>query len=60
MTITGPTSLTAPAPEVAAPPSPAAELDRHPRRTRPMNQYWDVTTATWRTVSVIPTPRIGD
>ena len=30
------------------------------RRTRPMNEYLDVFSASWRTRPVVPTPRTGD
>ena len=30
------------------------------RRARPMNEYWDVFSASWRTRPVVPTPRRGD
>ena len=30
------------------------------RRVRPMTEYWDVFSASWRTRSVVPTPRSGD
>ena len=42
--------------------APAAPVRPQPvvRRTRPMNEYWDVFSASWRTRPVIPTPRTGD
>ena len=30
------------------------------RRPRPMNEYWDVFSASWRTRPVLPVPRSGD
>ncbi len=41
-------------------PAPApVEPVRH-RRTRPLTEYWDYRTASWRTRDPIPAPRRGD
>ena len=34
--------------------------DGPPRRTRPLTQYWDYRTASWRTRDPVPAPRRGD
>jgi len=30
------------------------------RRTRPLTEYWDFRTASWRTAGPVPVPRKGD
>jgi hypothetical protein len=57
MATTDTAPLASPAPVVG---SPASGPGLPQRRSRPLNQYWDVMTATWRTVAVIPAPRQGD
>ena len=40
--------------------APAPVRPRPIVRRRPMNEYWDVFSASWRTRPVVPTPRSGD
>jgi hypothetical protein len=30
------------------------------RRSRPLTEYWDFRTASWRTAAPVPVPRTGD
>lgn len=40
--------------------APAQEPGRRARRTRPLTEYWDCRTASWRTASPVPAPRRGE
>jgi hypothetical protein len=48
-----------PARETAVVEPRASEAAGH-RRTRPLTEYWDYRTASWRTRDPIPVPRRGD
>ncbi len=42
-----------------APAQVTARPDHAPRRARPLTEYWDFRTASWRTHQPVPMPRRG-
>jgi hypothetical protein len=40
--------------------TPVVQEPRPARRTRPLTEYWDYRTASWRTASPVPVPRRGE